>query len=109
MLMQNNSGIIPVGHRILIKPVKTEKTTESGIVIETDVSADRAQLAQVRGTVVEIGSTAYSDQPEPWCKVGDVVTFGKYSGLIYKGKDTLDNEEYRVVNDLDVVCIHKEE
>lgn len=106
--MQNNSGITPVGHRILIKPVATEKTTESGIVIETDVSADRAQLAQIKGTVVEMGSTAYSDQIEPWCKIGDVVTFGKYSGLIYKGKDTLDGEEYRVVNDLDIVCIHKE-
>jgi len=104
----NTSGITPVGHRILIKPLVTEQTTESGIVISVGEAADRERLAQIKGTVVEVGSTAYSDQPEAWCKVGDVVTFGKYSGLIYKGKDTLDNEEYRVVNDLDIVCIHKE-
>ena len=106
--MQNNSGITPVGHRILIKPLETETKSASGIIIETDVTADRAKLAQIRGTVIEIGSTAYSDQPEAWCKVGDVVTFGKYSGLIYKGKDTLDEQEYRLVNDLDIVAIHKE-
>jgi len=108
MQMQNNSGITPVGHRILIKPLSIEQTTETGIIISVGEAADRERLAQIKGTVIEVGSTAYSDQPEPWCKVGDVVTFGKYSGLIYKGKDTLDEEEYRVVNDLDIVCIHKE-
>ena len=106
--MQNNSGITPVGHRILIKPLEVEQTTASGILLSVGDAADRERLAQIKGQVIEVGSTAYSDQPEAWCKVGDVVTFGKYSGLIYKGKDTLDNEEYRVVNDLDVVCIHKE-
>lgn len=106
--MQNNSGITPVGHRILIKPLSIEEITESGILLSVGVHADRERLAQIKGTVIEMGSTCYSDQPEAWCKVGDVVTFGKYSGLIYKGKDTLDEEEYRVVNDLDIVCLHKE-
>jgi chaperonin GroES len=107
-MIDNTSGITPVGHRILIKPLATEQTTESGIVISVGEAADRERLAQIKGTVIEVGLTAYSDQPVAWCKVGDVVTFGKYSGLIYKNKDTLDGEEYRVVNDLDIVCIHKE-
>lgn len=106
--MLNNSGITPVGHRILIKPLAVEEVSEGGIVLAVGVTADRERLAQIKGKVIEMGNTCYSDQSDPWCKVGDVVTFGKYSGLIYRGKDTLDNEEYRVVNDLDIVCIHKE-
>jgi co-chaperonin GroES (HSP10) len=104
--MQNTSGIYPAGHRVLIKVVSVKKQTASGIIIETEVTADRAQLAQMKGTVVAMGSTAYADQPEPWCKVGDIVTFGKYSGLLYKENETVDGNEYRMVNDLDIVATH---
>jgi co-chaperonin GroES (HSP10) len=106
--MINTSGITPVGHRILVKPEEMNEVTESGIIIAKD-TIDKERLAQMRGVVIAIGGTAYADQPEPWCKVGDVITFGKYSGLIYKGKETKDNQEYRVINDLDVVCLHEEE
>ena len=56
-----------------------------------------------------MGTTAYADQKDPWCKVGDFITFGKYSGLIYKGEETKDGKEYRVINDLDVVATHEKE
>ena len=102
----NESGIHPVGHRVLIKPMEFQETTESGIIIAVGSSIDQQRLAQMQGVVIEMGTTAYSDQPEPWCKVGDKITFGKYSGLIYKDKETLDKEEYRVINDLDVVALH---
>ena len=105
--MENNSGIHPVGHRLLIQPLALDEVTESGIII-AGATIEMERLAQMRGRVVEAGSTAYSDQPEPWCKVGDLITFGKYSGLIYKGKETKDKLEYRVINDLDVVCKHEE-
>lgn len=105
----NTSGIIPVGHRILIKPFSIEEISEGGIVLSVGLQKDREQLAQIKGVVIAMGQTAYGDQAEPWCGVGDKVTFGKYSGLIYKGNETSDGEEYRVVNDLDIVAIHKEE
>ena len=105
----NQSGITPVGHRVLIKPDVVEHKTESGIIVHTGQTEDRERLAQIRGVVVELGNTAFADQPTPWCKVGDRITFGKYSGLIYKGEETLDGHEYRIINDLDVVAIHKEE
>ena len=104
--MDNTSGIYPAGHRVLINVDAVVKQTASGILLETDVTADRAQLAQIRGTVVAVGPTAYADQPAPWCKVGDIVTFGKYSGLLYKKNETEDGKEYRMVNDLDVVATH---
>ena len=99
--MINTSGIHPKGHRVLIKPDVTEETTDSGIVISVGQSAERERLAQLKGTIIEVGSTAWHDQPEPWAKTGDHVIFGKYAGLIYKGDD---QEEYRIINDLDVVA-----
>jgi co-chaperonin GroES (HSP10) len=99
--MENNSGIHPKGHRVLILPDAVEQTTESGIVLSVGTTVDRERLAQLRGTVVEIGNSAWHDQPEPWAANGDHVIFGKYSGLIYQGDDGL---EYRIINDLDIVA-----
>ena len=105
----NTSGINPVGHRLLVLPEEVEETSEGGIIIHVGGQKDREQLAQIRGTVVAMGTTAYDDQNDPWCKVGDFITFGKYSGLIYKGTETKDGKEYRVINDLDVVATHEKE
>jgi len=99
--MQNTSGIHPKGHRVLILPDAVEETTESGIIVSVGLERDRERLAQLKGTIVEIGNSAWHDQPEPWASVGDHVIFGKYSGLIYKGAD---EKEYRIINDLDVVA-----
>jgi len=99
--MENKSGIHPKGHRVLIYPEPVETTTASGIVVSTGTNVDRERLAQLRGTVVELGNTAWHDQPDTWAKVGDKVIFGKYSGLIYTGDD---EKEYRIINDLDIVA-----
>ena len=100
--MQNTSGIHPKGHRDLILPDPVEEVTQSGIILSVGENRDRERLAQLKGTVVELGNTAWLDQPSPWAKVGDHVIFGKYSGLIYQGND---NKEYRIINDLDVVAL----
>ena len=99
--MENKSGIHPKGHRVLIYPEPVETTTASGIVVSTGTNVDRERLAQLRGTIVELGNTAWHDQPEAWVKAGDKVIFGKYSGLIYTGDD---EQEYRIINDLDIVA-----
>ncbi len=100
--MQNTSGIHPKGHRVLILPDPVEEVTQSGIIVAVGDNRDRERLAQLKGTIVELGNTAWLDQPSPWAKVGDHVIFGKYSGLIYQGND---NKEYRIINDLDVVAL----
>jgi len=100
--MQNTSGIHPKGHRVLILPDPVEEVTQSGIILSVGENRDRERLAQLKGTIVEIGDSAWLDQPSPWAKVGDHVIFGKYSGLIYDGAD---EKEYRIINDLDVVAL----
>jgi len=98
----NDSGIHPVGHRILILPTQVEEKTESGIILGTNSQMDREALGNTKGYVVEMGNTCYADQPSPWCTVGDYVSFGRYSGLIDTGKDEL---KYRIISDLDVVSV----
>ena len=100
--MQNTSGIHPKGHRVLILPDPVEEVTQSGIIVSVGENRDRERLAQLKGTVVELGNTAWLDQPSPWAQVGDHVIFCKYSGLIYQGDDS---KEYRIINDLDVVAL----
>lgn len=97
----NNSGINPKGHRVLVLPEEIETKTASGIITSVGAAQLREELAQVDGIVVDMGNTCYSDQPESWCKVGDRVVFGKYSGIIREGKD---GKKYRVINDLDIVA-----
>lgn len=97
--MENKSGIYPKGHKVLILVDKVEEKTESGIILRAEMTR-KEQLAENRGRVIEIGSTAYDDQEIPWCKNGDRILFAKYAGLLYEGKD---GQEYRIINDLDVV------
>ena len=96
----NNSGIYPKGHRVLIRVDKVDEKTESGIILHSE-TARKEQLAENRGTVIALGSTAYYDEESKWCEVGDRILFAKYAGLLYQGKDGL---EYRVMNDRDVVA-----
>jgi chaperonin GroES len=103
----NTSGWKPTGHRVLVKVEQVERKTESGIII-ADITADKEQLGQDAGIVVELGNTAYSDQSESWCKVGDYVKFGRYAGQIIRPKESLDGVEYRVLNDLDIVLVRQD-
>ena len=104
--MKNESGITPCGHRLLILPEDVEKKTDSGIILGTASAEKMEALAQTFGWVVELGPTAYNDQPAPWCKAGDRVSFAKYSGLLNTGKD---KKKYRIINDLDIVSVIDED
>lgn len=108
-----------VGHRVLIKPDPIEERTESGIWVHTPETAKLEEAAQVRGTVVSIGPTAWhafdkynadrtrNQSWEPWCKVGDKVYYAKYSVKRIVDKET--GEEYVVANDQDIVAIDIQE
>ena len=97
--MSNESGINPVGWRLLIKPQEVREVSEGGIILTTEVTKDREQMGNTTGVVVAMGSQCYADEPAPWCAVGDKVIFAKYAGLLYLGKDGF---KYRMINDKDI-------
>lgn len=95
-----------VGHRVLVKPLPTEKKTESGIIIP-DSTSERNQRDQQKGTLEQIGPNAWKafDDGERWAEVGDLVLFSRYGGKVVKDGDT----EYRILEDEDIVAIVSEE
>ena len=97
----SESGIYPVGHRVLVLPVEIEKKTESGIFLPDKVVM-MEESAQTQGTIIAIGDTCWEDEQAPWAEVGDFVMFGKYAGVVYEGND---GKKYRVLNDRDIVAI----
>ena len=97
--MSNESGINPVGWRVLIKPQEVKEVSKGGIILATDITKEREQMGNTTGVVIAIGDQCYSDESAPWCKVGDKVIFAKYAGLVYLGKD---GSHYRMINDKDV-------
>ena len=113
------------GHRVLIKVEKLTDADEvyksaakSGIVFAEDTEDSKRQRAGLdRGTVVAVGPDCWrafyaSAHPndanfmsdfEPWAKIGDFVSFAKYSGKMLE--DPEDGQKYMVVNDEDIVAV----
>ena len=94
--------IVPAGYRVLIKPDKIEEKTAGGIIIP-ESSREREQFKQMVSTVVSIGEFAFEDYKGHWYKVGDRVVTKEYPGVIVK--DPENGEEYRLINDADVLAI----
>ena len=85
------SKIKPLGNRILVKPVKDEDVTASGIVLPA--SADREKKAQ--GIITALGSG--SAIATLGLQVGQTVVFGKYSGDEVEMTEGSEKVEYKVL------------
>jgi co-chaperonin GroES (HSP10) len=97
--MSNESGINPVGNRILLLPIEVQQTSASGIILATEETSAREQMANTTGVVVAMGDECFDDEVKPWCAVGDKIIFAKYAGLLYLGRN---GKSYRMINDKDV-------
>jgi chaperonin GroES len=95
--MTNTTGITPIFDRILIKPLVVENKTASGIIVATDETSEREQLANTTGEVIAVGE----EVPNDIISAGMKVAFAKYAGLMYKGKDGV---SYRMINYGDLVA-----
>ncbi len=76
----------PLEDRVIIKAVKEEEKTASGIVLP-----DTAKEKPMMGEVVAAGDGKWDDEGKKRIpmdvKAGDKVIYGKYSGTEYKTKD----------------------
>jgi chaperonin GroES len=75
----NKSGVMPLGDKVLIKPMTAEEmstTTSFGIIIPETVSKEKSD----RGVVVAVGAGKRNERGErvsPEVKVGDKVLYTK--------------------------------
>ena len=73
----------------------------------------RTKVAMEQGRIVNIGPLCWKDErkfgpnPQPWCKVGDLVTFGKFAGKIVTDRKT--KEEFFLLVDEDIQVVDTEE
>lgn len=102
-------------HHILVRLEKLEKPREEvssgGIVLDFHSSKEleREQKEISIGTVMYIGPTAFHTRysKEPWCKVGDVVQFHKYTGELVAG--STGEHIYRSIVDLDLKVVRTDD
>jgi chaperonin GroES len=93
--------ITPLQDRIIVKRAAEEEKSKGGIVIP-----DTAKEKPVRGFIVAVGPGKQLETGKIHLmslKVGDEILFGKYAGTEVK----LDNEEYIVMREDDVIALMK--
>ena len=88
----------PLGDRVVVKSVETEKTTKSGIVL-TSASQEKPQSAEV--VAVGPGGMVDGKEVKMTVKVGDKVICSKYSGTEVK----VDGEEYTIVKNSEILAV----
>lgn len=100
-MSENTSGIRPVEFKILVEPHEVKEKTEGGIYMVSAVT-EREKMAQVKATLVAVGSNAFYDWFDPKPQIGDMVLFAKHAGYVTPGAD---GKEYRLINDKDITAI----
>ena len=92
--------LVPLGDRGVLKQLEAEETTKSGIVLP-----GQAQEKPQQAEVIAVGPGGVVDGKEVKMEVavGDKVISSKYSGTEVK----LDNEEYIIVKQSDILAIVK--
>ena len=95
----------PTGWRILVMPYQGRAKTAGGLYVPDEVR-ERESVATVVAYVMRLGPLAYKDpnkfgpDAEPWCKAGQWVCIGRYSGSRFK----IDGGEVRIINDDEVIA-----
>jgi chaperonin GroES len=90
----------PLGDHVIVKPLKENETTKSGIVLPDTVDKEKPE----KGEVIAIGPGKLMEngQRSPMSvKVGDKVVFKKYSPDEIK----VDDEEVLVLNESDIIAV----
>lgn len=90
--------VTPLYDRILVKRVESAKVTKGGIIIP-EIAKERP----LEGVVAAIGKGKRLDNGiilESDLQIGDRIFFGKYAGF----EMSIDDEEYIMMRDCDVLC-----
>jgi len=98
------SNIIPLGDRVLVKPMQKDegKKTASGIIIPETIDKEKPE----QGKVVAVGKGRLNDEGNviPMSvKIGDIVMFSKYGVEEIK----VEGEEYYILSEATIPVIIK--
>ncbi len=96
--MVTKVSFVPLGERIVIKPMEQEEQTKGGIYLP-----DTAKEKPQEGEVVAVGSGRVTDDGTKIpmeLGVGDRVIYSKYAGTEYKDGD----DEYLIMRESDVLA-----
>ena len=88
--------LVPLGDRVVLKELKAEETTKSGIVLP-----GQAQEKPQQAEVIAVGPGKVEVKME--VAVGDQVIYSKYAGTNVK----LEDEEYIIVKQDDILAVVK--
>jgi chaperonin GroES len=94
----SKTKLVPLGDRLVIKPVVQEEVLASGILIP-----DTAKEKPQQGEVVAAGPGRLDENGKRIAmevKVGDRILYAKYTGQEIK----IEREEYIVLSEKDVLC-----
>ncbi len=119
----NESGIYPAGNRVLVFVDQIEEKTKDTLIELLPDTIEAQQSANASGTLIEAGPDAFlnvtyrtyrvnggrkelieervSGYSEPFAMPGDRISFAKFAGQKYWGKD---EKRYLVLNDEDITC-----
>ena len=122
--MKNKSGIYPSGNRVLVFVDQIEEQMKDSVIKLLQDTIDAQQSSNASGTLVEAGPDAFlhvtetkykvdsngdgsiyevatRGYSEPFAVPGDRISFAKFAGQKYDGKD---GKKYLVLNDEDITC-----
>ena len=90
--------LVPLGDRVVLKELKAEETTKSGIVLP-----GQAQEKPQQAEVIAVGPGGMVDGKEVTMQVkpGDKVIYSKYSGT----EVNIDDKKYLVMNQSDILVV----
>lgn len=90
--------IKPLADRVVVKSVKAEETTKSGIIL-TAAAQEKPQVMEI--VAVGPGGVVDGNEVDMYVKVGDRVLTAKYSGTDVK----VDGEEYSIIRQSDILAV----
>ncbi len=119
----NKSGIYPCGNRVLVFVDQIEDKVKDSLIELLPDTIEAQQSSNASGTLIESGPDAFqhtthstyhvngtrrelveqrvSGYSELFAVPGDRISFAKFAGQKYKGKD---GKRYLVLNDEDITC-----
>ncbi|MCI5863074.1 MAG: co-chaperone GroES [Lachnospiraceae bacterium] len=90
--------LTPLGDKVVLKAIKEEEKTKSGIIL-TGEAKEKPQQTEV--VAVGPGGIVDGEEVKMQVKIGDIVIYSKYSGTDV----TLEDEDYIIVSQSDILAI----